>query len=576
MYMKGIDTMENQNLDSVMRHPENTSSNLPSGDPMAAIREATGLDMRMEDLKDREEVLTAQAEAINNDSIVKETHPVTGGIGVLTPEESAQLRASGNYQKVDPGKEAMREQAEKLQKFEKEQTDDMNSMFDEALNSETSRIESWDKKFEENPELAKELIHPDPENVGANYVPDMPDNHIGVTNRTNVKFDTADDDDMMPAYTMEETPVEKMKREKAEENEDGEKRPDADAPDSDMAEYISNLVTIDYQGEPEDEMIQITRDKVPMMVETPRPYKKSNLMGDQAFLNAVTKYKKDTFRTVTACMINSGFEVGEVGTGPVDLIQLYTATDQNTTMLDYQLAKMTTVIKNVVSTNPPVPPMELKRLLHFADYQMLAYAHVAATLKEVEMLHTCDKCGKDFHIKANSTDLIINADEMREKAQRIHNSTNIEENSLMTKDITYTTENGFVVVIGHPSYQEYASYMREWKDIISRGDDVTNNRIQQMSEILPFIRKITMPNGVFTSNLYQRYIALTILTEEEYDAIFKEIGNMTKQIIMPKFGIKRVKCPHCGEMNTDISYDDLDSLLFFHFTVSRLLKQTDR
>ena len=118
--------------------------------------------------------------------------------------------------------------------------------------------------------------------------------------------------------------------------------------------------------------------------------------------------------------------------------------------------------------------------------------------------------------------------------------------------------------------------MREWKDIISRGDDVTNNRIQQMSEILPFIRKITMPNGVFTSNLYQRYIALTILTEEEYDAIFKEIGNMTKQIIMPKFGIKRVKCPHCGEMNTDISYDDLDSLLFFHFTVSRLLKQTDR
>ena len=575
--------MENQNLDSVMKRPQNPTNNLPTGDPMAAIRAATGLDMRAEDLKDREEVLAAQAETSNeHNPMVQETVPTriipprpVGGIGVLTPEESAQLRAGGNFQKIDPNKEALRQQHEKTEKLKNEDRQSMDSMFDDAINAESARNEAWDKKFEQNPELKRELVQQDPENASANYVPAMSDTHVNETKRTAVRFDASnDDEDMMPAYDVEETPVEKLKREKAEADE--EKRPDASAPDSDMAEYVSNLVTIDYDGNEEDRMVDIIRDKVPMVTETPRPYKKSNPMGDQAFLNAITKYKKDNFRKVTVTLINSGFMVDEVGTGPVDLIQLYTATDQNTTMLDYQLAKMTTVIKNVVGTHPMVNPNDLKRMIHFADYQMLAYGHVAATLKEVEMLHTCDKCGKDFHIKANSTDLIINADEMREKMQRIQAASTIEENSLMTKDITYTTESGFVVVIGHPSYQEYATYMRELKDMIANGDDVTNNRIQQMSEILPFIRKITMPNGVYTSNLFQRYSALTVLTEDEFDAISKEIGNLTKQIIIPKFGIKSVKCPHCGEVNTNIAYDDLDSLLFFHFTVTRLLKQTDR
>lgn len=567
--------MENQNLDSVMKRPTVPSNNLPTGDPMAAIRAATGLDMRVEDLKDREEVLSAQADAPqNNNPVIQETPRPVGGIGVLTPEESAQLRAGGNYQKIDPTVEALREQQEKSQKLKNEERESMDSLFNDAINAESARNAAWDKKFEENPELKKELTQPDPENASANYVPAMTDTHVNETARTNVKFDAADEDDMLPAYDMEETPVEKLKREKAEESED--KRPDASAPDSDMAEYISNLVTIDYTGETEDRLANIIRDKVPMITETPRPYKKSNPMGDQAFLNAITKYKKDNFRKVRVVLVNSGLAVDVVGTGPVDLIQLYTAADQNTTMLDYQLAKMTTVIRNVVGTAPMVNPTELKRMIHFADYQMLAYGHVAATLKEVEMLHTCDKCGKDFHIKANSTDLIINADEMREKVQRISSANTIEENSLMTKDITYTTESGFVVVIGHPSYQEYATYMRELKELVSNGNDVMNNRIQQMNEILPFIRKITMPNGVYTSNLFQRYSALTILNEDEFDAISKEIANLTKQIIMPKFGIKTVKCPHCGETNVDITYDDLDSLLFFHFTVTRLLKQTDR
>lgn len=567
----------NQNLDNIIRKPVVQDNSIPTttpqNDPMTTIRQATGLDLNINDFNTQDAIPTVTAAPV-------EPRPVTGGIGVLTPEEAAQLRASGNYQRIDIEKEAMLEQQRKLQAREKEKDDGLAEMFSDAISSEAARNEKWDKAFEENPELKKELVKPEGTTDTARYTPELntEDPHVGSTKRVAVKFDNFDEDEMVPAYSVDTTTTTSITDtlKPKTEGEDSDK-PSADASENEMAEYIKNLTTIDYEGNEDARLVNITRDRIAMVTETTRPsYKKSNPMGDQAFLNAVTKYKKDNFRTVTATMINSGFEVGEVGTGPVDLYQLYTAADQNTTMLDYTLAKMTTVIKNVVSTTPTVDPMQLRNLLHFADYQMLAYAHVAATLKEVEMLHTCSKCGKDFHIKANSTDLILNADEMKEKAQRIHNATTVEENSLMTKDITYTTENGFTIVLGHPSYAEYAAYMRELRDIMANSDNTTSNRIQQMNEILPFIRKITLPTGVYTSNLFQRFTAVGLLSDEDYDAMAKEINTLAKQIIVPRFGIKKVTCPHCGEVLTDIAYDDLDNLLFFHFTVNRLLKSIDQ
>lgn len=560
--------MDNQNLGDIIRNGNTPTNNtgMPNTDPMAAIRQATGLDLNVEDFK------TQVNEQMNPTPTA--TPRVTGGIGVLTPEEAAQLKSDGNYQKIDVDHEAMVEQEKKRIQREQQQQSDMNGLLDEALSGEAARNQKWEKAFEENPELKKEFVNKEDASDTTKYTPDMVDNdaHVAPVERTPIKGYIAEDD-MVPSYS---APTESIVDTLKKSDKDTDTKPAADASENEMAEYVKNLTTIEYEGS-ESEIVDVSRDRTPMITETARPtYKKTNPMGDQAFLNAVAKYKKDNFRVVKAVMINSGFEIGEVGTGPVDLYQLYMTTDQNTTVLDYQLAKMTTVIKNVVSTTPAVDPMQLKNVLHFADYQMLAYAHVAATLKEVEMLHTCNKCGKDFHIKAASTDLILNADEMREKAQRIHNATSIDENSLMTKDVTYTTESGFVIVLGHPSYAEYAAYMRELRDIVSNGDTVVNNRIEEMNEILPFIRKITLPTGVFTSNLFQRFTAIGLLSDDDFNGLSKEVANLAKQIIIPKFGIKKIKCPHCGEVITDIAYDDLDNLLFFHFTVNRLLKSIDQ
>jgi len=563
--------MENQNLDKIIRNTNTPTENTPNTDPMAAIRQATGLDLNIKDFE------TQPAQNVDPVPVaypVDEKPRVTGGIDVLTPEEAAQLRANGNYQKIDVDREAMLQQEQKRIQREQQQQSDMNGLLDDALNGEAARNQKWEKAFEENPELKKELVNKDTASDTANYTPDMSDTdkHVAPIDRTPIRGYNAEDD-MIPSYS---APTESIVDTLKKTDKDEDNKPTANASENEMAEYVKNLTTIDYTGA-ETELVDVSRDRTPMVTETARPsYKKTNPMGDQAFLNAVAKYKKDNFRVVKAVMINSGFEIGEVGTGPVDLYQLYMTTDQNTTVLDYQLAKMTTVIKNVVSTTPAVDPMQLKNVLHFADYQMLAYAHVAATLKEVEMLHTCNKCGKDFHIKAASTDLILNADEMREKAQRIHNATSIEENSLMTKDVTYTTESGFVIVLGHPSYAEYAAYMRELRDIVANGDTVVNNRIEEMNEILPFIRKITLPTGVYTSNLFQRFTAIGLLSDDDFNGLSKEVANLAKQIIIPKFGVKKIKCPHCGEVITDIAYDDLDNLLFFHFTVNRLLKSIDQ
>jgi hypothetical protein len=74
--------------------------------------------------------------------------------------------------------------------------------------------------------------------------------------------------------------------------------------------------------------------------------------------------------------------------------------------------------------------------------------------------------------------------------------------------------------------------------------------------------------------LYQRYIALGVLNESDYDDVVNAIAEMRKKILVPQFGISKVVCPHCGKVNTNITYRDLNDLLFFHITVTRLLNQT--
>ena len=100
-------------------------------------------------------------------------------------------------------------------------------------------------------------------------------------------------------------------------------------------------------------------------------------------------------------------------------------------------------------------------------------------------------------------------------------------------------------------------------------------RISRLAEILPFIRSIILPNNVHTSSVYQKYLAIGLLSEDEYSEMLNEIKKMSSKIIIPKFGIRTVVCPHCGKENVNITYKDLDELLFFHFTVTRWMNNIE-
>lgn len=566
-----------QRRDAYSEDEIKVTKGVPAGsDPMAAINQATGLNMKVEDLE-----ATVQADHTPK----TEDRGKTGGMRALTPEEAAQLGEV--YERVDPDAQAFKEQIAHIDKLAEDSAKKNIDMLTEALAEEEAREARIGETLEDE-DKRQELYQGDEpqQDRKVKYVPDIGGDDVQKSNaeaaaprpvsnvqRTKIdsSADIADTDDLVPSYDFEEetTPPE------AEETTD--KRPTPNQSEEEYASYLKGLSTVELNDKETDEsIIQTVRSRTSMTPVDSGRMNKSKIVGDQAFLNAINKYKKDNFRTVSVPLVNSGFTVDIVGTGEIDLTLLYSAVDQNTLAVDYELEKMRTIIRNVVGTTPRIDRNDLRNMIHFADYQLMAYAHISATLKDVELIHTCDECGKDFHIVSKSSDLILNMDELREKMHLIRSADTIKENSLMATDMKMTTNSGFAINLGHPSYSEYIQYLTEMKRLVTDLPATESTRLTTLTEILPFIRSIDMPNGVHTNSLYQRYLAIGLLSEDDYAEMLEAIEGMRKKIITPRFGIKRVACPHCHKVNTDITYRDLNDLLFFHITVTRLLKQTEK
>lgn len=575
--------MSQENMENIMqRRPQYGDDEIriargvsAGSDPTAAIKAATGLDINLEDLQDSSKQARQEAQQSR--------------MQVLTPDEAAQLGET--YEKIDYQKQAQEERIAHMDKLAMEGVNKTVDMLKDALSEEEKRearisetLDDEEKREElyRGSEAAKQTgkVAYQPsmaEEASAeswNYEPPKQTIHQqSQVKRSQIEsaVDIADTDDLVPSYDFEEDDA------PAEAVDTKDQRPTPDQSTEEYSEYLRNLKTVNHgEEESDDSMIHIVRDKASMTPVDSGRMQKSKIVGDQAFLNAINKYKKDNFRTVSIPLVNSGFTVDIVGTGAVDLTLLYSAVDQNTLAVDYELEKMRTIIRNVVGTNPKIDRNDLRNMIHFADYQLMAYAHIAGTLKDVELLHTCDECGKDFHIISKSSDLILNMKDMRDKMSLIKNGAPIAENSLMATDQQMTTNSGFTIKLGHPSYSEYIQYLTEMKRLVTDLPQTVSTRLTTLTETLPFIRSIDLPNGVHTNSLYQRYLAVGLLNEDDYAELLDAINKMREKIITPRFGIKRVTCPHCGKVNTDIVYRDLNDLLFFHITVTRLLKKTEQ
>lgn len=583
-----------ERIEDIMR--KNQPSRTPSAefDPMGHLRSTTGLDVdprtlpttKVEDVPrtmpttSAPEVQNLQTPSVpprHNQNIAPGTPIPQPSRGIVSSGPTDQLE-EGEYweEKIDVDQLAQEQADKKFQKYVDTKTSNLAGLLDGALESEESRlasaieITSDDEKMREKMAGLPDAYDDDDEDGSRIVKYDVEYAQRGKEKISDpikaAEYQSDDVEDLLPAYGMDDS------------DEDGDQVPrkpvdDDDTPDPNdtvaYSKYVRELEVVDSTSDTSQIVIGTVKDRQVDISSSGR--NKGKFLNDQAFLNSITKFKKDNFPIVSVPLVNSGFVADVVGTGEVDLEQLYTGVNENTPAIDYVMEKMKIVMRNIVATHPKVDPMDLRNMIHYRDYEMLAWAHVCATLNQVEIATNCQECGKPFRISANPRAMVINMDELYAMMERIRTATSIEQNSLMTTDQKIITNNGFEITIGHPSYADYIRSLTQARSYASGLSQLGAMRFFSIVEDAYFIRNIKMPNGIITTNIQQLYMAMSMLTEADMRVVHNSVERLKKQIITPKFGIAKVTCPHCHKTLTNIPYENLEEMVFFHFSVSRMI-----
>lgn len=457
---------------------------------------------------------------------------------------------------IDIRAEVARRNQEQWQAAQAANDDALAKMLQGVMKSEEERNQRLDHTLNADEETRKRLLGDTPIAAATRKVTTEEERKRSDRQSRNPGIDP---DELLPGYEEDEKP-------ETPEAEDTEPDPDTD----EYALFIKNLPIVSDKEPDKGYAVTRIREATVNIVKT-NPDKTVNNLGNQAFQNAVANFKRDNFSKITVPLVNSGFMADVVGTGVVDLQNLYSMTDENMTPYDYQLERMAAIIRNVVGTNPRINPVQLRNSIHFQDYDMLAFAHICATLKTVETVANCTECGKPFHITSKPINLLLNMDELYEKRMAIESAANVEENSLMTSSRVISTESGMEVTLAHPSYAEMVRSIRGFQDFSADMTEANRIRFQNMIDILLMIRKIRLPNGIQSNNILQNYDALMLLNQSDFSLIQREVADMRKDIIVPRFGVREVECPHCHRPIKNIAYNNLDELLFFHLQVEAFL-----
>ena len=299
--------MSQENMENIMqRRPQygddeiRIARGVPAGsDPTAAIKAATGLDINLEDLQDSSKQARQEAQQSR--------------MQVLTPDEAAQLGET--YEKIDYQKQAQEERIAHMDKLAMEGVNKTVDMLKDALSEEEKRearisetLDDEEKREElyRGSEAAQQTGKVAYQPSMAEEAPKQAIQQQSQVKRSQVEsaVDIADTDDLVPSYDFEEDDA------PAEAVDTKDQRPTPDQSTEEYSEYLRNLKTVNHgEEESDDSMIRTVRDKASMTPVDSGRMQKSKIVGDQAFLNAINKYKKDNFRTVSIPLVNSGFTI---------------------------------------------------------------------------------------------------------------------------------------------------------------------------------------------------------------------------------------------------------------------------
>ena len=465
--------------------------------------------------------------------------------------------------------DAEREAVEKVKQNVSHGYDDMMKTLDDGLAEEDARIARLDELGTEAYQKASHGARS--ETTDAEEARKVSQDELRRSSG-DPDYTIVPDEDFVPDFGEDEDEVKEI-NEKAStpDVDDDEDRSNADA----VLNVLGTAPTVEFSNGPKD-LVSVVRDRhmKTEIISTGRFESKS--LADQAFINSVNKFKAKNFRTVRVPLINSGFFVDMVGTGSNDLVMFYDSSDQNISAAEYAMNRMKTIMKACVGAEPKVNPNELKNLIHNADYRMMSYGYVCATLEEIVFPHTCEKCNHTFKVKTNPAEMLLNADKMEERSQRIRSAKNASDNSLMAKEVKLSFDSGFEVTVGHSSYYDEVVMLNALNHYIQTLKPIEAAPLARLSNNLLYIKKISLPNGLKAANVYQTFKALQLMNLDEYSQVMDAIKTLTDMIITPKIGVSDVECPHCKEVIKSIELDSVEELVFFHSMVTQAEKENTK
>jgi len=271
--------------------------------------------------------------------------------------------------------------------------------------------------------------------------------------------------------------------------------------------------------------------------------------------NAILDRYANSGTNVSMALINSGIYVNFSGAGPAEVIAMNQL--PNGSPAAVELSKLNHVAQHITgSTIGRMTINKLIKVVSYYDKDSLYYGLYAGTYPDAsELNNQCEKDGHEYYIKTRTADLLLNPDDFGKRAEYIRNDVTTFEELMKASELgklyKKVHSSGIIITYKHPSIESYLNTR------IKLTPD-TYAKYSNIIELAYGIEKITIhdkgfdfihytdPNDIVT------IIGKLKTADERY-----EIADMLQEVrphAVPVYGFKDSKCPQCGHVNPQQSF----------------------
>lgn len=266
---------------------------------------------------------------------------------------------------------------------------------------------------------------------------------------------------------------------------------------------------------------------------------------------------------ITMALPNSGIYVTMSGAGATEIIDM-NSMNGSVSDTQYELEKLNHVCQHITGSSVgKLKLAELIKIVSYWDIDCLYYALFAATHPTVsEISRTCDKCGREYFLKAHTKDLMINPEDFEKEISDIRDNVTtmarLKATSKLGKVYKKAHSNGMIIYYKHPSIESYLRTQNSLTEETKRKHDGIIDLAYGIDKIAIRVKnnefiEYTDPNEIINIVSKMKNV------DEKYE-IFDMIEAITPNS-KPLFGFKETVCPICGGTN-NMSTFTMDSLLF--------------